>query len=87
MAANVSEIINFSLNSVKKFNQFMSNIFSRFHNKKLTVQTEVQGVEKVEQANQKIESLPKTKTVEMEVKQRGDYSDLSLTGKDLDKTI
>ena len=55
--------------------------------KKLTVQTEVKGVEKVEQAKQKIESLPKTKTVKMKVEKSGDFSALNLTGKNLDKTL
>ena len=55
--------------------------------KKLTVQTEVQGVEKVEQAKQKIESLPKTRTVEMKIEQSGNFSALEITGKNLEKNI
>ena len=67
--------------------QHLVDIIPNAWRKKLTVQAEVQGVEKVEQAKQKIESLPKTKTVEMEVKKHGDFSALEMTGKNLDKTI
>ena len=55
--------------------------------KKLTVQAEVKGVEKVEQAKQKIESLPKTKNVKMKVEKSGDFSALEMTGKNLEKNI
>ncbi len=75
------------LNAVKKVEARFSNLFSRFRNKKITVQTEVKGVEKVEQAKQKIESLPKTKNVKMKVEKSGDFSALEMTGKDLNKTI
>jgi len=65
----------------------IASMFSRFRSKKITVQAEVKGVEKVDQAKQKIESLPKTKTVKMKVEKSGDFSALNLTGKNLDKTL
>ena len=77
MAADVSKIIEFSLNSVKKFNQFITNIFSHFSGKKITVETEVKGAEKVEHAKQELESLPNKKTVEVKVEKNGDLSGLS----------
>ena len=73
--------------AVNKVNTWLSDVFTRFAKRKLTVQTEVKGVEKVEQAKQKIESLPKTKNVKMKVEKSGDFSALEMTGKDLNKTI
>ncbi len=67
MAADVSKIIEFSLNSVKKFNQFMTSIFSRFSGKKIAVETEVKGAEKIEEIKHTVETLPKMKTVEVKV--------------------
>ena len=75
------------LNTVRKVEIRISNLFDRFRSKKLTVHTEVKGVEQVEAAKQKIESLPKTKTVKMKVEKSGDFSALNLTGKNLDKTL
>ena len=72
---------------IPKIGKSLSSFFSRFHSQKLTVQAEVKGVEKVDQAKQKIESLPKTKTVKMKVEKSGDFSALNLTGKNLDKTL
>ena len=87
MAKVFSKIVDSSLDAVKKVNTWLSDVFTRFSRRKLTVQTEVQGVEKVEQAKQKIESLPKTKTVKMKVEKSGDFSALEMTGKNLDKTL
>ena len=67
--------------------QHLVDILPNAWRKKLTVQAEVQGIEKVEQANQKIESLPKTKTVEIKVEPSGDLSALEISGKDLEKNI
>ena len=47
--------------------------------KKLTVQTEVKGAEKVEEAKRKLESLPKTKTVKMKVEKSGDYPEFQVS--------
>ena len=81
MAKFFSKIVDSTLDAVKKVNTWLSDVFKRFASKKITVQTEVKGVEKVEQAKQKLESLPKTKTVEMKVEQRGNFSALEMTGK------
>ena len=75
------------LNAVKKVEARFSNLFSRFRNKKITVQTEVKGAEKVEEVKRKVESLPKTQTVKMKVEKSGDFSALGLTGRNLDRTI
>ena len=53
--------------------------------KKLTLHTEVKGVEKVEAAKQKIETLPATKTVEVQVEKTGDLS--GLNGTEANKAI
>ena len=77
-----SKIVESSLDSVKKVNTWLSDVFARFSGKKITVETEIKGAEQVEQAKQKLESLPKTKTVELKVEKSGELSDLrSLTGK------
>ena len=55
--------------------------------KKLTVQAEVKGAEKVDQAKQKIESLPKTKTVKMKIEKIGNFPALEMTGNNLEKKI
>ena len=73
--------------AVNKVNTWLSDVFTRFAKRKLTVQTEVKGVEQVEEAKRKLESLPKTKTVKMKVEKSGDFSALNLTGKNLDKTL
>ena len=81
---SVKNYFNETMGSLRKtFSSFLSWVRS----KKLTVQTEVQGVEKVEQAKQKIESLPKTRTVEMKIEQSGNFSALEMTGKNLEKNI
>ena len=72
---------------IPKIGKSLSSFFSRFHSQKLTVQAEVKGVEQVEEAKRKLESLPKTKTVKMIVEKSGDFSALNLTGKNLDKTL
>jgi len=72
---------------IPKIGKSLSSFFSLFHSKKLTVQAEVKGVEKVDQAKQKIESLPKTKTVKMKVDKSGDFSALEMTGNNLEKKI
>ena len=77
MAKVFSKIIDSSLDAVKKINQSLSDVFTRFARRKLTVQTEVKGVEKVEEAKQKLQSLPATKTVEVQVEKTGDLSGLS----------
>ena len=73
--------------SVEIAKKSINAIFSYFRNKKIKVETEVKGAEKIEEVKRDVESLPKTKTVEMKVEKRGDYSGLSLTGTDLGKTI
>ena len=81
---SVKNYFNETMGSMRKtFSSFLSLVRS----KKLTIQTEVKGVEKVEDAKQKNESLPKTKTVKMKVEKSGDFTALSLTGKNLDKTL
>ena len=81
---SVKNYFNETMGSLRKtFSSFLSWVRS----KKLTVQTEVKGVEKVEQAKQKIESLPKTKKVEMKIEQSGNFSALEMTGKNLEKNI
>ena len=87
MAKVFSKIVDSSLDAVKKVNTWLSDVFTRFSRRKLTVQAEVKGVEKVEQAKQKIESLPKTRTVEMKIEQSGNFSALEMTGKNLEKNI
>ena len=72
---------------IPKIGKSLSSFFSLFHSKKLTVQAEVKGAEKVDQAKQKIESLPKTKTVKMKVDKSGDFSALEMTGNNLEKKI
>ncbi len=71
--------------AVNKVNTWLSDVFTRFARRKLTVQAEVKGVEKVEAAKQKLESLPKTKTVKMKVDKSGDFSALEMTGNNLEK--
>ncbi|MBE6373958.1 MAG: hypothetical protein E7055_18045 [Lentisphaerae bacterium] len=87
MAKVFSKIVDSSLDAVKKVNTWLSDVFTRFSRRKLTIQTEVKGVEKVEQAKQKIESLPSAKTVKMKVEKSGDFSTLEMTGKNLEKNI
>ena len=87
MAKVFSKIVDSSLDAVKKVNTWLSDVFTRFAKRKITVQTEVKGVEKVEQAKQKIESLPKTKNVKMKVEKSGDFSALEMTGKNLERNI
>ena len=67
------------LKTVRKVEIRFSNLFDRFRSKKLTVHTEVRGVEKVEQTKREIESLPATKTVEVQVENKGDLSGMSGT--------
>ena len=71
-----------SLNAVKQIYDWLLTIFSRFQSKKITVETEVKGAERVEQVKQKLESLSKTKAV-VKVEKKGDFSGLSgkATGK------
>ena len=70
---------------IPKIGKSLSSFFSLFHSKKLTVQAEVKGVEKVEEAKQKLESLPATKTVEVQVEKTGDLS--GLNGTEANKAI
>ena len=86
MTTDFSKIIEFSLNSVKRFGRLMSNVFSRFSGRKITVETEVKGAEKLEEVKRSVESLPKTQTVEVNVEKRGDPSNSGLTGMNPDKT-
>ena len=79
MAKVFSKIIDSSLDAVKKINQSLSDVFTRFAWRKLTVQAEVKGAEKVEEAKQKLESLPKTKTVKMKVEKSGDYPEFQVS--------
>ena len=87
MAKVFSKIAESSIDFVKKINQSLSDVFSRFSRRKITIQAEVKGTEKVEDAKQKIESLPKSKTVEMTIEKNGDFSALEMTGKNLEKNI
>ena len=81
---SVKNYFNETMGSMRKtFSSFLSLVRS----KKLTVQAEVRGVEQVEEAKRKLESLPKTKTMKMKVEKSGDFSALNLTGKNLDKTL
>ncbi len=73
--------------AVNKVNTWLSDVFTRFSRRKLTVQAEVKGVEQVEEAKRKVESLPKTQTVKMKVEKSGDFSALGLTGKNLEKNL
>ena len=73
--------------AVNKVSTWLSDVFTRFSRKKLTVQAEVKGSEKVEEVKRKVESLPKTQTVKMKVEKSGDFSALGLTGRNLDRTI
>ena len=70
-----------------KIEEKVADIFSRFRSRKIEVETEVKGVEKVEEAKRELESLPETKMVEVKVKKKGDMSDLGLTGKETGETI
>ncbi|MBR4662268.1 MAG: hypothetical protein IKO93_00205 [Lentisphaeria bacterium] len=67
--------------------QLIAGIFSGFRSKKITVETEVKGTEKVEDIKRNVESLPKAKTLEVKVEPSGDLSALEISGKDLEKTI
>ena len=73
--------------AVNKVNTWLSDVFSRFARRKLTVQAEVKGAEKVDQAKQKIESLPKTKTVKMKIEKIGNFPALEMTGNNLEKNL
>ena len=72
---------------IPKIGKSLSSFFSRFHRQKIVVEAEVKGSEKVENAKQKLESLPKTRTVEMKIEQSGNFSALEMTGKNLEKNI
>ena len=81
---SVKNYFNETMGSMRKtFSSFLGLVRS----KKLTVQTEVKGSEKVEEVKRKVESLPKTQTVKMKVEKSGDFSALGLTGRNLDRTI
>ena len=81
---SVKNYFNETMGSMRKtFSSFLGLVRS----KKLTVQTEVKGSEKVEEVKRKMESLPKTQTVKMKVEKSGDFSTLGLTGRNLDRTI
>ena len=77
MAKFFSKIVDSTLDAVKKVNTWLSDVFTRFSRRKITVHTEVKGVEKVEETKRKLESLPKTKTVKVKVGKNGDLSGLS----------
>ena len=85
MAKFFSKIVDSTLDAVKKVNTWLSDVFTRFSRRKINVHMEVKGVEKVEEAKRKLESLPKTKTVEVKVEKNGDLSGLS--DKETSKTI
>ena len=65
--------------AVNKVSTWLSDVFTRFSRKKLTVQTEVKGSEKVEEVKRKVESLPKTQTVKMKVEKSGDYPEFQVS--------
>ena len=67
MDKEISKILESSLNAAKKIPQYILNIFSRFRSKKITVETEVKGAEEIEGVSRAVETLPKTKTVEVKV--------------------
>ena len=73
---SVKNYFNETMGSMRKtFSSFLGLVRS----KKLTVQTEVKGSEKVEEVKQKLESLPKTKTVKMKVEKSGDYPEFQVS--------
>ena len=86
MAKDFSKIVESSIEAVKNVYTWLSDVFTRYAKKKLTVQTEVKGSEKVEKVKRDVESLPKTQTVEVKVEKRGDPSNSGLTGMNTDKT-
>ena len=57
----------------------IASMLSRFRSKKLTVQAEVKGSEKVEEVKRKLESLPNAKTVKMKVEKSGDYPEFQVS--------
>ena len=87
MNEKISNFFEASLDSAKKLSQLIAGIFSGFRSKKITVETEVKGTEKVEDIKRNVESLPKAKTLEVKVEPSGDLSALEISGKDLEKTI
>ena len=76
----------FFTESVEIAKKSINAIFSYFRNKKIKVETEVKGAEKLEEVKRSVESLPKTQTVEVNVEKRGDPSNSGLTGENPDNT-
>ena len=86
MAKDFSKIVESSIVAVKNGYTWLSDVFTRLSRKKLIVQTEFKGAEKVEEVKHSVESLPKTKTVEVKVEKRDDPSNSGLTGENPVKT-
>ena len=83
----VSRTTELIANFTRKIGNKITGLFSRFSGKKITVETEVKGAEKVEGVKRDVESLPKAKTLEVKVEPSGDLSALEISGKDLEKNI
>ena len=81
----ISQAGNIIEKSASLIKEKVANIFSRFCNKKIKVETEVKGAEKVEKVKHSVESIPKTKTVEVKVEKRDDPSNSSLARINPDK--
>ena len=79
MKKEIQSVKNYFNETIGSMRKTFSNFLSFVRSKKLTVQTEVKGAEKVEEAKQKLQSLPTTKTVEVQVEKTGDLSGLSGT--------
>lgn len=72
----VSRTTELIANFTSEIRKKITSIFSRFSSRKIKVETEVKGTEKIEEVKHKVESLPKTKTVEVKVEKR-DHSGLT----------
>ena len=83
---NLNSFKNFFKDSVEFAKKIFNEFFSRFSGRKITVKTEVKGAEKVEEVKRSVESIPKTKTVEVKVEKRDDPSNSGPTGENPDNT-
>ena len=87
MKKEIQSVKNYFNESMGTMRKTFSSFLAWFQSKKVMVETEVKGAEQIEQAKQKVESLPKTKTLEVKVEKKGDFSGLGLSGKNTEKTI
>ena len=87
MKKEIQSVKNYFNETIGSMRKTFSNFLSFVRSKKLTVQAEVKGAEKVDQAKQKIESLPKTKTVKMKIEKIGNFPALEMTGNNLEKNL